>query len=128
MPDDLIADGASWLAGVQKDELATTVTYVNSDGSVDVDATRGSSEFDVEDRSGIFTKTESRDFIVHTADLMIGGSEVEPKRGDKVQETGGDTVYIYQVMSPSGGPVWRWWDRDRTRRRIHAKLIDTEAA
>ena len=58
------------------------------------------------------TETESRDFIVRTADLPE-----EPRRGDRFAWRG----RTYEVLAPAGQPVWLWCDGFMNARRIHTK-------
>ena len=50
-----------------------------------------------------------------------------PQRGDRVRETQGATVFVYEVTAPGKEPCWRYSDAYRKTLRIHTKQIDTEA-
>ena len=123
MPD-LIANGAAWLAEQRKAHLSKEIAYVTGATSITVLATIGKTEFEVVGDGGVMERTESRDFIVATADLTQA-----PARGDQIRETVGPTVHLFEVMAPvQSAPAWRWADAQRTAYRIHTRLVGTEPA
>lgn len=123
MPD-LIANGAAWLADQRKAHLSKEIAYVTGATSTNLLATVGKTEFEVVGEGGVMERTESRDFIVATADLSS-----PPARGDQIRETVGATVHLFEVMAPvQSAPAWRWADASRTAYRIHTRLVGTEPA
>ena len=123
MPD-VIANGAAWLADQRKAHLSKEITYVAGATTATVLATIGRTEFEVVGEGGVMERTESRDFIVATADLSAA-----PARGDQIRETVGATVHLFEVMAPvQSAPPWRWADASRTAYRIHTRLVGTEPA
>jgi len=65
-----------------------------------------------------------RDYLVLAADLVLGGSAVEPQRGDRITETIAGTARTFEVLAPPGEPAWRYSDAGRTTYRIHAKEVE----
>ena len=125
MPD-VIANGAAWLAGQRKAHLSKEIAYVAGATTATVLATIGRTEFEVVGEGGVMERTESRDFIVATADMPGAQS---PARGDQIRETVGATVHLFEVMAPvQSAPAWRWADASRTAYRIHTRLVGTEPA
>lgn len=61
-------------------------------------------------------------------DLVLGGATALPKAGDRVRETDGGKVFVYEVMAPGNEPAWRYSDPYRRALRIHTKHVATEAA
>ncbi len=123
MPD-LIADGATWLAAQRTAHLSRDIGYVTGATALALKASVGRTEFEVVGEGGVMERTESRDFLVATADLPAA-----PERGDLVRETVGATVHLFEVMAPVRGmPPWRWADAQRTAYRIHTRLVGSEAA
>ncbi len=111
---------------MRKAHAASTVTYSRAGLSVDVEASIGTTRFDV-DTEGVGVQTvQSRDFLIFTADLVLGGSIVPPARGDQIRETVGDETFVYEVMAPGQEPPWRYSDDFRKTLRIHTKHVDTE--
>ena len=125
---DLLDQASAWLDGKRKAHLSRPVTYQRGVESVAVQATVGRTVFELADAYGVVERTESRDFLVLAADLVLGGAAVLPERGDRIRETDGAKVYVYEVMAPGKEPHWRWSDDYRRTLRIHTKHVATEAA
>ena len=125
---DLLESGSAWLDGMRKAHLSRPVTYCRGQESVEVQATIGRTVFEAADAYGVVERTESRDFLVLAADLVLGGEAVLPERGDRIRETDGAKVYVYEVMAPGKEPPSRWSDDYRRTLRIHTKHVATEAA
>lgn len=118
MPD-LLGKAAAWLAGQRHAHLTASVVYARGTDSVTLAATVGRTEFEAEDEYGRVVRTVSRDYLVRAQDLVIGGETVLPEPGDRI--TDGDAVF--EVMSPTGEPEWRWSDTIRKTLRIHTKEV-----
>ena len=113
----MLDDAAEWLAGQCRDHLSTPVTYRTKAGaSIPLRAVIGSTVYQTEDGSGMFVRTETRDFIVSANELAE-----EPSRGDSIVWK--DTVY--EVLAPDGSPCWRWSDGFHRMKRIHTKEAGT---
>ena len=125
---DLLEWGSAWLDGQRKTHLSRPVTYQRGAESVEVQARVGRTVFEAADAYGVVERTESRDFLVLATDLVLGGAAVLPERGDRIRETDGANVYVYEVMAPGKEPHWRWSDDYRRTLRIHTKHVATEAA
>jgi len=127
MPD-LLEQGAAWLEDQRTRHLSRTVTYLRGGDSVDVAATIGRTEFEQADEYGVVHRTESRDFLVLTDSLVLGDKAVLPQAGDRIRETVGDQIFLYEVMAPGGEPPCRYSDPYRRTLRIHTKHVDMERA
>jgi hypothetical protein len=112
---DILADGASWLAGQLKAVASRPVVFVRGNSAIEVSATIGASSFQAADQNGLIDQWESRDFIIATADLPFG----DPQRGDKVVETIDGIAITYEVSTPRGLPLWRYGDAFRMTVRVH---------
>lgn len=123
---DLLEQGVSWLDGQIHAHAARTVTYRRGADSVQMAATIGRTPFEQVDESGFVHKVESRDFLLRTSDLVLGGAQVLPAEGDRVEEIDGSDTHTYEVMSPGDEPPWRYSDPYRKRLRVHTKLVKTE--
>ena len=101
------------LRAVQLASAAVEVTYRPlGGGALALKAVAGRTVFRSTDESGIWTRIETRDFIVGKALI-----DFEPQVGDEIEFLG----CTYEVLSPSGEPAWRWSDAFHTAYRIHAK-------
>lgn len=125
---NLLEDASNWLEDQRTEHASRTVTYERGVDTVDVSASIGRTIFEVDNGFGIVERTEARDFLVLTDDLVLAGARTLPERGDRVRETQGTTVFVYEVMAPGKEPHWRYSDPYRKTLRIHTKHVATEAA
>ncbi len=123
---DLLEKSAAWLQDQRTRHLSRTVTYLRGGDSVDLPATIGRTEFEQADEYGVVHRTQSRDFLVLAADLVLGGAPTLPQAGDRIRESVGDQTFLYEVMAPAGEPPWRYSDPYRKALRIHTKFIGME--
>lgn len=125
---DLLESASNWLENQRTTHRTVTVTYVRGDDTVDVSATIGRTQFEIDNGFGVIERTESRDFLVLTDDLVLASNPTLPMRGDRIRETRGTTTYVYEVMAPGKEPHWQYSDPFRKTLRIHSKQITTENA
>ena len=123
---DLLARGAAWLDQQRSRHLTRTVTYLRGGDSVDLPATIGQTTFEQADEYGVIRRTQSRDYLISAADLVLGGAQEQPRAGDRIRETSGAQVFLYEVMAPGGEPPWRYSDPHRKTLRIHTKFVGME--
>ena len=129
MPD-MLGQGSAWLEDQRHKHLSRPVVYQRGEESIELAATIGRTEFEQVDQSGLVNKIESRDFLVRRSDLILDGAPSLPKAGDRIREVNSEHVFIYEVMSPLGGPSggeppFRYSDPDRHTLRIHTKHVGT---
>ena len=120
---DLLQVGSDWLEDKRTEFMSRLVNYRRGNNGVDVQATVGKTVFDIQNEYGLIEKTETRDYLILADDLVLDGVAILPKRGDRVQEEAGDTIYIYEVMAPGNEPEWRYSDAYRKTLRIHTKMV-----
>jgi len=123
---NLLEAGAEWLANQLKTHASSDVVYVRGGDQVPVKATIGKTEFEIDDGSGVVVRIQSRDFLIHTADLVLGGTETLPVAGDLIREVQGTNTFVYEVMAPGNEPHYRYSDPFRKLLRIHSKHVATE--
>lgn len=119
MPD-MIRSGAAYLASALKKSASTSVTMTRGTESRSVLAVVGKSTFESVDQNGVTESWESRDFIVYATDLPFG----EPQRHDRIAETVGGIVRVYQVSAPRGVPLFHYSDAFQSAVRIHTTRVD----
>jgi hypothetical protein len=105
---DLLAQGAAWLEQQRTRHLTTTVTYVRNDVQIAVPATIGRTKYEADD--GHVVQVE---YLILTADLVLGGQVSEPQRGDLIREGPRE----FEVLD------WRYSDPYRTTLRINTKHV-----
>ncbi|MBQ6140750.1 MAG: hypothetical protein IJI54_05630 [Kiritimatiellae bacterium] len=111
----MLKTGIEALRAIQLASAASEVTYKPLGGrAFAVKAVAGRTVFRSADVDGIWTRMETRDFIVPKELLPL-----EPQVGDEIEFLG----YTYEVLAPSGEPAWRWSDAYHTAYRIHTKDI-----
>ena len=126
MPD-LLQTGLEWLSDQLKEHASREVVYERGAEQVAVQATLGRTLLKLDDGyGGVRMEWTDRDFLVQAADLVLAGNAVLPQRGDKVRDTVGSQVFVFEVLAPGKEPPWRWSDPFRKTLRIHTKQIATE--
>lgn len=109
----MIKSAIEHMRAIQMQSLAVEVGYTPLGGEVHtIRAVVGRTVFRSTDVDGIWTRIETRDFIV-PRELLSS----EPQVGDEVEFLGA----TYEVLAPNGEPAWRWSDAFHTAYRIHAK-------
>lgn len=112
----ILEQAAEWLESRRLMELSVPAVYVRRSGErIPVNVTPGRTLFRAEDQYGVTVRTESRDFLIAASELSN-----EPERGDSVIHAG----CRYEVLAPSGEPVWRWSGSYHWTRRIHTKEME----
>ena len=125
---DMLAEGQSWLSEKLRTHASRLVTYQRDAIDVELPATIGRPTYEQDDGEGIITRSQVRDFLIDTTDLLLSPIGSLPRRGDRILETDGSTTFIFEVMSLGGEPPWRYSDPFRLKLRIHTKQIDSVPA
>jgi hypothetical protein len=102
------------------------VTYQRGEESIALNATVGRSMFQVVAADGVVEQVERRDYLVRAADLVLGSAVVVPQVGDRIRETVGGKVQVYEVMGAGQEKHFRPSDPDGLTLRIHTAHVDTE--
>jgi hypothetical protein len=125
---DLLQQASIWLEEKRAQHAAQSVCYVRGSQLVNMPATIGKTTFEVDDGYGVLVRSESRDFLVLAADLLLDGKSTLPQRGDQIRETQSQQFFVYEVTAPGKEPCWRYSDLYRQTLRIHTKQVATETA
>ena len=125
---DILRAGSDWLQEQRKKHATRPVLYRRGTETVPVAATVGRTLFEQDDGAGSIVRTEVRDYLIDTADLLLGPTPVLPEKGDRIEETEGTNKFIYEVMAIGKEPHWRYSDPYRQTLRIHTKHVATEEA
>ena len=115
---DLLRQGSQWLGAMLKQHASSPVTYRRGDTELELQATAGRTEYEIEDDYGLRVAAHVTDFLVAAADFEPTFGE--PEAGDRIIVD----AAVFEVMSLAGQGHWRWSDPHRTTIRIHAKQID----
>ena len=101
-----------------------SVTYSRGATELDITALVGDTRTEQTLDGGQIIDSRVRDFLVDADDIT---DLDEPQAGDRIRQTIGSTVYIFEAMEVAG-EVWRWSDPQHNRYRIHVRFVGTEAA
>ena len=123
---DLLNQGSAWLEGQRKKHATRDVTYRRGMESVVVKATIGRTVFEQDDGAGVIVRTQVRDYLIDTADLVLAGQQTLPEKGDRIEETDAGQQFVHEVLPLGGEQHWRYSDPYRRALRIHTKLVETE--
>lgn len=124
----MLQRGSDWLEEQRTRHATRLVTYQRGPAQTAVRATIGKTVFEIDGGSGILEKTESRDYLILTVDLLLDSVPTLPNRGDRIRETEGTKVFVYEVMAPGRQPHYCYSDPYRKTLRIHTKHVATEDA
>ena len=109
----MVKSAIEHMRAIQMRSLAAEVGYTPLGGETrTIRAVVGRTVFRSTDERGIWTRIETRDFIVPKSELAE-----PPQVGDEFEFLG----QTYEVLAPAGEPCWRWSDAFKTAYRIHAK-------
>jgi hypothetical protein len=125
---DLVGNAVRWLEGMRHTHLSRPVTYSRGSVPLTIQATVGRSVFQIVTSEGAVETVERRDYTVRAADLVFGGAVTLPKIGDRIRETAGDKVDVYEVVATGQEPHYRKSDPDGIGLRMHVALVDVEDA
>ena len=114
--------------GSLKDFAGQLVSYRRGDASAGLTAVHSRRDYELTDGVGGVEMFSSDDWLLAAADLVLDGSQVTPDEGDRIRQTIGQIVYIFEVMGRPGWPHFNFCDTAGVRLRIHTRLIGQEAA
>jgi len=117
---DMLANASAWLDRQRAGNLAQTVTYGRGALTVELAATAGQSDHDVEAGEGYIETVRTVDFLLTAEDLLLGGEAVEPEPGDRIAWRD-DT---YEVLPPGNERCFRFTDPHETTIRVHTKRVE----
>ena len=123
---DLLGQGAAWLDGMRHRHMTRPVVYQRGALAVTIQATVGRTVFEVASAQGVVTQVERRDFLVRAQDLVLGSTVVLPAPGDRIRETRGGKVHVYEVMGAGNEKHFRPSDPDGLTLRIHTAEVAEE--
>src|SRR5690606_24277688 len=114
------------LEGQRKKHVTREVTYRRGANAVVVQATIGRTVFEQDDGAGVIVRTQVRDYLIDTADLVLAGQQTLPEKGDRIEEPDAGQKFVHEVLPLGSEQHWRYSDPYRRTLRIHTKLVATE--
>lgn len=125
--EDRLQQGLAWLTDRLQQFASRPVTYRRGAAAVVVSATAGRTTGESTDSQGLRIQTEVRDWLIPTASLVLEGSPVLPERGDRIEESTGREIVVFEVVPLGSEPPYRYCDPCRTLLRIHVREMDRES-
>lgn len=125
---DLLQNAAEWLGRTLAKSASSgtgskrrTYRLIAGSHSIEIDATIGSSEYEITDQSDQRTVAKYRDFLVQAEQLQIDGERFEPSPSMRIEETYQGKTQSFAVIAPDGEHCFRYSDHHDTRIRIHTE-------
>lgn len=122
----MLQAGQKWLAEKLTAHASRRVVYRRDELSAELSVTIGRSLYQQDDGEGVITRSQVRDYLINTADLLNSVIGSLPRRGDQIIEQDGNQVLTFEAMALGGEPPWRYSDPFRFKIRLHTKQIDTQ--
>ena len=123
---DMLQTGSAWLEGMRHKFASRPVTYCRGAASVALQATVGRSLVQMLKADGLVETVERRDYLIRACDLVLNGDAGEPQVGDRIRETIGGKVQVYEVIGAGQEKHFRKSDPDGLTLRVHTVHVDTE--
>jgi hypothetical protein len=115
--NNLLQQGSNWLAKQLGQHTSDCITYSRGAVTLELKATRGTSQFESQDVDGAIHRMDTQDFLI-TEDLAKFRARFdEPKDNDLIF----DGTQSFKVLSPGGEKPYRYSGQHRTVLRIHCK-------
>lgn len=126
-PTNLLRAGLKFLADQQIQYASDPITYARGYDSIDLRAIFDRERLKVADAEG-FVRIEYTDmsFRMRPGDLVLGGEQVTPERGDLIHVPDGYDVYTFQVTPFEGEPAWSYLDPHHHFLIVRTKRVNIE--
>jgi len=101
------------------------VTYRRGEQAVEIDATRGASEWTSEEDGAVAENWKGQDFLFLGEDLVLPSGRATPAAGDQIWALEGETTVVYELVN--AGPDGRCYSYDVSGQlcRVFTQEIDT---
>ncbi|MEN6385306.1 MAG: hypothetical protein ABFD79_08905 [Phycisphaerales bacterium] len=115
---NLLKQGIEFLADKLKAHASETVIYKRGADTINICASFGKTDYQIEDQSGFKIGGQITDFLFYATDLVFDGLLTVPKAGDRIEVNG----RTYEALFINDG-CWRYSDPYNKMIRFHAKEI-----
>ncbi|OHB58796.1 MAG: hypothetical protein A2Y12_00140 [Planctomycetes bacterium GWF2_42_9] len=115
---NLLKNGVQFLADKLKLHASETVIYKRGADTINICASFGKTNYQIEDDSGFKIGGQVTDFLFQAEDLIIDGLLTVPKTGDRIEIEG----KTYEALFLDDG-CWRYSDPYHKIIRFHTKEI-----
>lgn len=83
-------------------------------------------DYEVIDSDGIVTTVHVRDYVIDVANYQIATLVTDPRDGDRIKETIGDDVHVFEVVPIADRQCREWVGMSKPQWVIHTKFVGTE--
>ena len=115
---NILSQGAVFLEAQRIKHLSEPVTYRRGNNSVQVSATRGKTNFTVDDEAGFSVGSHVVDFIIARSEMHLDADVIIPRLGDTIEVADG---MVFEVVYLASDGCWRFSDGIGLSMRIHTK-------
>lgn len=119
---DLLRSGLAWLSDQLHAHASRPITYRRGAQQVALQATLGRKDFEADTHEGRLY-FRANDFLVRSADLVLGGQSTRPERGDRIDVDFDGSIATFEVLAHDGIPPWEYSDPHQQTLRIHTKKV-----
>lgn len=123
MPN-LLTRGATWLASRLQAAAGRTVTY--SRGPLDsepITAWMAEHEYEVLNEEGFLANALYYDWTFIASEILIRGSLIVPRDGDRITETVNSVAVAYEVRPLDNEPCFKRLDTGGHMLLVHTRLV-----
>src|SRR5262245_36281242 len=121
---NLLQDAAVWLGDRLKESAGRQVTYARGgQESEPITGTVAKHEYEVVENDGSVTLVLAYDWTFTAADLVIAGSPVKPRSGDRIKETLNGEPIEFEVLPIGKLPYSEWLDTSGVLLLVHTKKV-----
>lgn len=123
----LLDRGMAWLNRTLTDSAGVSIVYVRGAHTATIPAVVGRTLF-AQTNPGSGANRASvewgdRDYLIAVSDLAFAGSPITPTKGDRITQIVNGVSLVFELTTPTGEPVWRYSDPERTTYRVHCKRV-----
>ena len=121
---NLLQDAAVWLGDRLKESAGRQVTYARGAQESDpITGTVAQHQYEVVENDGSVTTVLAYDWSFTAADLVIAGSPIKPRSGDRIKETLNGDAIEFEVLPIGKLPCSEWLDTSGILLLVHTKKV-----
>ena len=121
---NLLQDAAVWLGDRLKESAGRQVTYARGAGEGEpITGTVVQHQHEVVENDGSITLILAYDWTFTASDLVVAGSPIKPRSGDRIKETLNGEAIEFEVLPIGKMPCSEWLDTSGILLLVHTKKV-----
>ncbi len=121
---NLLQDAAVWLGDRLKESAGRQVTYARGAGeSEPITGTVVQHQYEVVENDGSITLILAYDWTFTASDVVVAGSPIKPRAGDRIKETLNGEAIEFEVLPIGKMPCSEWLDTSGILLLVHTKKV-----